>query len=105
PHYPGCGVGGDCIATDPYYFLDTLKQHGGTAELISLSRKRNSSMPRYLLQKLQTLLKNNPKLKKNPRLLVLSVAYKPEIADTRMSPALDVIKLLRKQKYRYEVYD
>lgn len=105
PHYPGCGVGGDCIATDPYYFLDTLKQHGGTARLIASSRQLNASMPRYLLKKLKTLLKNNPKLKKNPRLLVLGVAYKPEIADTRMSPALDVIKLLKKEGYRLDVYD
>lgn len=105
PHFPGCGVGGDCIATDPYYFLQTAKSKNSFPQLITLGRKINERMPRYVMKKLSAVLQKSKMRAKNPRILVLGLSYKPSIADTRMSPAWEILSLLKRKKYAFEVYD
>ena len=104
-HYPGCGVGGDCIATDPYYYIDQLKQLGMVPKLVQTARLLNSSMPKYLIHKVTQSLKQHKVDIKKMRVTVLGLAYKPEIDDVRNSPGMDVVKQLKKDKIVVQTFD
>jgi UDP-N-acetyl-D-glucosamine dehydrogenase len=95
---PGPGIGGHCIPIDPLYLSWKLKSLNYTARFIELASEINTGMPRYVVARLQDAL--NERLGKSLRgtkILVLGVAYKPDIDDVRESPALDVIGLLREK--------
>ncbi len=101
---PGPGIGGHCIPIDPLYLSWKLKSLNYTARFIELASEINTGMPRYVVARLQDAL--NERLGKSLRgtkILVLGVAYKPDIDDVRESPALDVIGLLR-EKYAIVSY-
>jgi UDP-N-acetyl-D-glucosamine dehydrogenase len=91
PFYPGPGVGGHCIPVDPMYLSWRVRQFGGSAKFIDLARDVNAAMPAYCVQRVQDLLNDHERAVKGSRVLVLGVAYKPDISDLRESPALDVI--------------
>jgi UDP-N-acetyl-D-glucosamine dehydrogenase len=91
---PGPGLGGHCIPIDPLYLSWKLKSLNYTARFIELASEINLGMPRYVLRKVQDTLNKNSKPLKGSKVLVLGVAYKPNIDDLRESPALDVIGLL-----------
>lgn len=103
PHYPGCGVGGDCIATDPYYLLSSAKKVGLTLPLIKAARARNELMPAKIVEKLITHC-TKAQLKKQ-RFLVLGLAYKPETTDIRRSPALQILVKLQSIAAAVKTYD
>ena len=94
---PGPGVGGHCIAIDPWF----LKVHSSTSKMISLAREINNSMPNYVLQIVEDLLEGIP----NPTIAVLGVAYKGDVDDTRATPALKFIKLAENEGYNVKVHD
>jgi UDP-N-acetyl-D-glucosamine dehydrogenase len=94
PHYPGPGVGGHCIPIDPHYLSWKLKSVGYTARLIELAGEINDQMPTYVVQKVADGLNDHAKPLRGSRILVLGVAYKPDITDVRESPALEIIHLL-----------
>ncbi|MFM8320798.1 MAG: nucleotide sugar dehydrogenase [Chloroflexota bacterium] len=100
---PGPGLGGHCIPIDPLYLSWKLKALNYTARFIELASEINTNMPRYVVGKVQDALNEASKAIKGSRLLVLGVAYKPDIDDLRESPALDVIGLLE-QKGAHVVY-
>ena len=91
---PGPGLGGHCIPIDPLYLSWKLKSLKYTARFIELASEINTGMPRFVLGKIQDALNEQGKALKGSRVLVLGVAYKPDIDDVRESPALDVIGLL-----------
>jgi len=91
---PGPGLGGHCIPIDPLYLSWKLKSLNYTARFIELASEINLGMPRYVLRIVQDTLNENSKPLKGSKVLVLGVAYKPNIDDLRESPALDVIGLL-----------
>jgi UDP-N-acetyl-D-glucosamine dehydrogenase len=91
---PGPGVGGHCIPIDPLYLSWKLHSLNYTARFIELASEINTSMPRFVVNKVQDALNNQSKPVKGSRLLVLGAAYKPDIDDIRESPALEVIHLL-----------
>jgi nucleotide sugar dehydrogenase len=95
PFYPGPGVGGHCIPVDPMYLSWRVKQFGGAAKFIDLARDVNAGMPLYVVQRVQDLLNERERALKGSRVLVLGVAYKPNISDMRESPALPLIELLQ----------
>lgn len=95
---PGAGVGGHCIAIDPYYVISKVPE---CAKLISTAREVNCSMPGYIVSKVNKLLEGIDK----PKIVVLGVTYKENIDDIRESPSLEVIKLLRERNYQVLVYD
>ncbi|MEX2222043.1 MAG: nucleotide sugar dehydrogenase [Candidatus Rokuibacteriota bacterium] len=95
PFYPGPGVGGHCIPVDPMYLSWRARQFGGSAKFIELARDVNAAMPHYCVSRVQDLLNNVGKALCGARILVLGVAYKPNIADLRESPALPFIERLR----------
>jgi UDP-N-acetyl-D-glucosamine dehydrogenase len=102
---PGPGLGGHCIPIDPLYLSWKLRAVNYNARFIELASEINTNMPRYVVQKIQTALNARRKALKGSRVLVLGVAYKPDVSDLRESPALDVIGLLTAQGAAVEYHD
>ena len=94
---PGPGLGGHCIPIDPLYLSWKLRSLNYTARFIELASEINTQMPRFVVGKVQDALNSVKKPVKDSRILILGVAYKPDIDDMRESPALDVIHLLRQK--------
>jgi UDP-N-acetyl-D-glucosamine dehydrogenase len=95
PFSPGPGLGGHCIPIDPFYLTWKAREFGFYTEFIELAGKVNEEMP-YFCRSLVSQALNHAKQKamKGATILVLGVAYKPDIADMRESPALKLISLL-----------
>jgi UDP-N-acetyl-D-glucosamine dehydrogenase len=95
---PGPGLGGHCIPVDPHYLSWKLKTLDYTARFIELAAEVNSSMPHYVVDKIGEAL-NEQRLNFNgATVLVLGIAYKPDVGDVRESPALDIIQELVARK-------
>jgi UDP-N-acetyl-D-glucosamine dehydrogenase len=94
---PGPGIGGHCIPIDPLYLSWKMRSLNYTARFIELASEINTSMPRFAVNKIQDALNEAGLAMKGSRVLVLGVAYKPDIDDLRESPALDVIHLMQQK--------
>jgi UDP-N-acetyl-D-glucosamine dehydrogenase len=94
PHYPGPGLGGDCIPVVPHFLAWRLREYGYSAQLIQTAHEINAQMPRYVVQKVSDALNNSGLPIKNSRLLLLGMAYKPDVHDTRESPSIEVFHQL-----------
>lgn len=94
PYRPGPGFGGHCIPIDPYYLAWTAKQHGVEARFIELAGEVNRAMPEWVVGKLEAALKARGQSLPGSRVLVLGLAYKKNIDDTRESPAVKIMELL-----------
>src|SRR6266851_8799303 len=95
PFYPGPGIGGHCIPLDPHYLLWKARQHGFDSRFIGLAEEVNSRMPEHVVQLVSDGLNDDRKAMKGSRILLIGVAYKPDINDVRESPALSIIDRLR----------
>ena len=104
-HYPGVGVGGHCIAVDPYYLISKAKEMGFDHDFLILARKINESMPKYTVSLLENELKKLNKNLSGAKEGVLGLAYKPNVDDTRESPSFEVIHLLNKKGAEVFVFD
>ncbi len=96
PFYPGPGLGGHCIPIDPFYLSWKARQHGFEARFIELAGHVNTSMPHYVATKVAEALNSRSQSVRGARILIAGVAYKPNVSDSRESPALDVIEQLTK---------
>jgi UDP-N-acetyl-D-glucosamine dehydrogenase len=94
PHYPGPGLGGDCIPVVPHFLAWRLREYGYSAQLIDAAHEVNAHMPKFVLQKVGDALNDIGLPIKGSRILLLGVAYKADVADTRESPSLEVFKQL-----------
>jgi UDP-N-acetyl-D-mannosaminuronic acid dehydrogenase len=94
---PGPGVGGHCIAIDPWFLTENVNN----SSLILMSRQINDSMPQYVLKIVKEMLEGI----ENPTITVFGVAYKGDIADTRATPAKKFIKLAEKEGFKVKIYD
>jgi len=92
---PGPGLGGHCIPIDPMYLSWKMRSLNYTARFIELASEINTNMPRFVIGRVQDGLNEQAKPMKGSKVLVLGVAYKPDIDDLRESPAIDVIRLLQ----------
>ena len=92
--YPGPGIGGHCIPIDPLYLSWKLRTLNYNARMIEVASEINTSMPRYVVERVADALNEHMKSVKGSKILVLGIAYKKDVNDTRESPAFDVIKLL-----------
>jgi len=92
---PGPGLGGHCIPIDPLYLSWKMKALDYNARFIDLASEINTNMPRYVVSRVLEAMNDRGKTLKGSKVLVLGVAYKPDIDDVRESPALDVIGLLQ----------
>src|SRR5947199_453973 len=95
PFYPGPGIGGHCIPLDPHYLSWKARQHGFDSRFIGLAEEVNSRMPEHVVQLVADGLNDARKAMNGSRVLLLGVAYKPDIDDVRESPALSIIDRLR----------
>lgn len=105
PHYPGVGVGGHCIAVDPYYLIERAHKSGFNHRFLKMARSVNNGMPAYtveLLQKEMAAAELN--FKKTP-VGILGLAYKKDIDDARESPAMRVLEILKKLGAHVETFD
>jgi UDP-N-acetyl-D-mannosaminuronic acid dehydrogenase len=97
-HQPGPGVGGHCLAVDPYFIIEKAAD---LTKIIAASRKVNNSMPDYILKKVKELMSRVKKAK----IAVWGITYKGNVGDTRESPAIIIINLLIKEDFEVAVYD
>jgi UDP-N-acetyl-D-glucosamine dehydrogenase len=95
PFFPGPGVGGHCIPLDPLYLNWKANQQGFISRFIDLADQVNSKMPEYVVDLIANALNERMKPVRDSRILVVGVAYKENIEDTRQSPAIAVIDRLR----------
>ena len=95
PFYPGPGLGGHCIPLDPFYFAWKAAEHGVWARFIELAGEINTAMPHYVVDKTVKALNAQGKSIRGARVLVLGLAYKPDIDDDRESPSFEIIELLK----------
>ena len=102
---PGPGLGGHCIPIDPLYLSWKMKSFNYNARFIELASEINTNMPRYVVSRILDAMNDRGKVLKGSKVLVLGVAYKPDIDDVRESPALDVIGLLQKKGAQVEYHD
>ena len=86
-HWPGPGLGGDCIPVVPHFLAWRLREYGYSAQLIDAAHEVNAWMPNFVLQKIGDALNNAGLPIKGSRILLLGMAYKANVADTRESPA------------------
>jgi UDP-N-acetyl-D-glucosamine dehydrogenase len=92
---PGPGMGGHCLPVDPFYLSWRARQFDMTTEFIELAGKVNQQMPYHCVAKAQRALNDAGRAVKGARITVFGVSYKPGMGDTRESPALKIIELLR----------
>jgi UDP-N-acetyl-D-glucosamine dehydrogenase len=102
---PGPGLGGHCIPVDPHYLSWKMRTLDFRTRFIELASEINSEMPAFVVQKVREALNRNRKPVNGSKVLVLGVAYKPNIDDVRESPAIDVIRELEKDGAQVEYHD
>ena len=103
--YPGPGVGGHCIPLDPYYLSWKAREYNYHTQLIETSGIINDSMPYYVVERASKILNRFKKPLNGAKIFIMGVAYKQDIDDIRNSPALEVIRLLRKEGSDVNYYD
>ncbi|MFH1220410.1 MAG: nucleotide sugar dehydrogenase [Candidatus Eisenbacteria bacterium] len=91
---PGPGLGGHCIPIDPFYLSWKAKMAGFEPRFIELAGQINASMPDYVVAKVADALNESRKSLKGSKVLILGVAYKANVNDTRESPAIDIMREL-----------
>jgi UDP-N-acetyl-D-mannosaminuronic acid dehydrogenase len=91
-HKSGIGVGGHCLPKDPWFIVET---DSSNTNIIQWARKTNDSMPLRVVEKIKNSVENIEK----PRILLLGLTYKPDCDDTRNSPALEILKILKQDGY------
>jgi UDP-N-acetyl-D-glucosamine dehydrogenase len=91
PFYPGAGVGGHCIPVDPAYLAEKAREIGAPTRFIDLANEVNLSMPSFFAGKAEGMLGTLS----GKKVLVVGVAYKPDVSDVRETPASGLIKALR----------
>jgi UDP-N-acetyl-D-glucosamine dehydrogenase len=95
PHYPGPGLGGDCIPVVPHFLAWRLREYGYSAQLIGAAHEVNAQMPAFVVQKVSDALNDEGMPIRGSRILLLGMAYKADVADLRESPSLEVLRRLR----------
>ena len=98
PFYPGPGLGGHCIPIDPFYLTWKAREHGITTRFIELAGEINTLMPDYVIQKIIFALNREGKSLKNSRILLLGLAYKKNVDDTRESVTFKIMELLEEKE-------
>lgn len=105
PHYPGVGVGGHCISVDPYYLIDRALKSGFEHRFLEMARSVNNGMPAYTVSLLKKELEKLGLRLSRVTVGLLGLAYKPNVADMRESPALKVLKILKEKRVKVEIFD
>lgn len=105
PFYPGPGLGGHCIPLDPSYLSWKAKEYLFHTSMIESSTMINDKMPEYCVDRVSKILNEFEKPLKNSKVLVMGVAYKPDINDYRESASIKVIDLFEKSGSNVDYFD
>jgi UDP-N-acetyl-D-glucosamine dehydrogenase len=105
PFYPGPGLGGHCIPIDPFYLTWKAREYGVTTKFIELAGEINSSMPDFVVQRVMEVLNELGKPLKGMKILMLGLAYKPNVDDDRESPSYHLIEKLEAKGATVEYND
>lgn len=105
PFYPGPGIGGHCIPLDPSYLSWKAKSFGFYNRFIESATDINTNMPRFVVNKLARILNDEGKALRDANIMLLGMSYKPDVSDTRESPALDIWKHLTDWKANLSFHD
>ncbi|MGH2727430.1 MAG: UDP binding domain-containing protein, partial [Actinomycetota bacterium] len=106
PFYPGAGVGGHCIPVDPAYLAWQVRRDAGRQfRILEEAQDVNQQMPAYVATRISDALNDAGRAVKGAHILVLGVAYKPDVGDVRESPALRVMQMLEKRGAKVSFHD
>lgn len=105
PFYPGPGLGGHCIPIDPFYLTWKAREYGQATRFIELAGEINTAMPEYVVQRVIEALNAQRKALNGSKVLVLGLAYKPDVDDDRESPSYHLLDLLSKRGAAVAYYD
>nr|BCX00388.1 MAG: UDP-N-acetyl-D-glucosamine 6-dehydrogenase [Bacteroidota bacterium] len=105
PFYPGPGLGGHCIPIDPFYLTWKARAYGVHTRFIELAGEINTAMPDFVLHKLMLALNEQRKSVHGARILLVGIAYKPDVDDLRESPALVIMHRLEELGAEVEYHD
>jgi UDP-N-acetyl-D-glucosamine dehydrogenase len=105
PFYPGPGLGGHCIPIDPFYLTWKAREFAQKTRFIELAGEINTSMPEYVIHRVGEALNAQKKAINGSKVLVLGIAYKPNVDDDRESPSYVLMNLLKKRGAEISYYD
>ena len=103
--YPGPGLGGHCIPIDPFYLTWKAREYGQHTRFIELAGEINTAMPEYVIHRVADALNERSKSVKGSRILILGLAYKPNVDDDRESPSYVLMDLLKERGANVAYYD
>src|SRR5438552_12483488 len=105
PFYPGLGLGGHCIPIDPFYLTWKAREYGKHTRFIELAGEINTAMPEYVVHRVAHALNAGNKAVNGSRVLILGLAYKPNVDDERESPSYVLMSLLNERGAEVEYHD
>jgi UDP-N-acetyl-D-glucosamine dehydrogenase len=105
PFYPGPGLGGHCIPIDPFYLTWKAREYGQHTRFIELAGEINTSMPLYVVHRVADALNDRQKAVRGSSILVLGLAYKPNVDDERESPSYVLMNLLKERGAEVAYHD
>ena len=105
PFYPGPGLGGHCIPIDPFYLTWKAREYGQNTKFIELAGEINTAMPSYVIHRVGDALNALEKPIKGSSVLVLGLAYKPNVDDERESPSYFLMQMLKERGAKVSYYD
>src|SRR5213595_585086 len=105
PFYPGPGWGGHCIPIDPFYLTWKAREYGQHTRFIELAGEINTAMPEYVVHRVADALNTRNKAVKGSRVLILGLAYKPNVDDERESPSYVLMEMLKARGASVAYYD
>ena len=105
PFYPGPGLGGHCIPIDPFYLTWKAREVGQPTRFIELAGEINTRMPHYVVENVAHALNESGKAVNGAKVMVIGLAYKPNVDDTRETPAAEIIELLAESGAQVSYHD
>ena len=106
PHYPGAGVGGPCLPTNSYQYLNSSKKiDDDFLKIIKEARKINENMPNHVVNLLSNALSESNTSLNNSTIALLGVSYKPNIHDVQIAPSKEIIKILKEKNAKIKIFD
>ena len=105
PFYPGPGLGGHCIPIDPFYLTWKAREYGVHTQFIELAGQVNRAMPQYVVRRCSDALNNAKKAVNGSRILLIGLAYKPNVDDDRESPTYELMDRLAAMGAHIDYHD
>ena len=106
PHFPGAGVGGPCLPTNSYQYLNSSKKiDGDFLKIVKEARKINENMPNHVVNLLSNALSESNTSLNNSTIALLGVSYKPNIHDVQIAPSKEIIKILKEKNAKIKIFD